>query len=253
MKQMSKALSVSGIFVIAWLLLTGCGASRGDVIRVATDATWPPFESIDGETKQLVGLDIELMRAIAERANFQMEFINVSFDTLLTGMARCQYDAAISAITITSDRAIDFAFSAPYFAAGQVVVVRTDNQDITGYTDLSNKVIGVQFDTTGDVEAQKIGDAIVRRYDDIELAFLDLMNGQIEAVIADNPLALGIVGKHSDQLTTVGDTFTDENYGIAVCKTNTELVERINRALADLISEGYIDQLTQTWIVAGSE
>jgi len=251
MKQTLKALT--GIFIVAWFLLSGCGASGGDVIRVATDATWPPFESIDDETKQLVGLDIELMRAIAERANFQVEFINVSFDTLLTGMARCQYDAAISAITITPDRAVDFAFSAPYFAAGQVVVVRADNQDISGHNDLSNKVVAVQFDTTGDVEAQKIEGAIVHRYDDIELAFQDLMNGQIEAVIVDNPLALGIVGKYPDLLTTVGDAFTDENYGIAVCKTNTELVERINSALGELISEGYIDELTQTWIVASSK
>ncbi len=250
MKQLMKTLLV--IVLFAWLLMTGCGPTRGDVVRVATDATWPPFESIDDETKQLVGLDIELMRAIAERANFQVEFINVSFDALLTGMARCQYEAAISAITITPDRAVDFAFSTPYFAAGQVVVVRADNQDISRHNDLNNKVVGVQIDTTGDVEAQKIEGAIIHGYDDIELAFQDLMNGQIDAVIADNPLALGIVGKYPDLLTTVGDTFTDENYGIAVCQTDTELVERINNALAELISEGYIDELTQTWIVAAS-
>jgi polar amino acid transport system substrate-binding protein len=249
MKQM-KALTL--ILLATWVVLSGCGPSGGDVIRVATDATWPPFESVDDETKEMVGLDIDLMTAIAERANFQVEFINVSFDTLLTGMAQCQFDAAISAITITPDRAVDFAFSAPYFAAGQVVVVRTGNRDITGPGDMGNKVVGVQIDTTGDVEAQKIEGAFVQRYDDIELAFQDLMNEQIEAVIADNPLALGIVGKYPELLTTVGDTFTDENYGIAVCKTNTDLVERINTALAELISEGYVEEITQTWIVSGS-
>lgn len=251
MKPITK--TVPALLLIVWLLLSACGAVGGDVVRVATDATWPPFESIDEETKGLVGFDIDLMTAIAERANIQVDFINVSFDTLLTGMAQCQYDAAISAITITPDRAIDFTFSVPYFAAGQVVIVRTDNLDITGINDLGNKVVGVQIDTTGDVEAQKIEGAIIQRYDDIELAFQDLMNGQIEAVIADNPLALGIVGKHPELLTTVGDTFTDENYGIAVCKSNTDLVERINTALEELISEGYIDELTETWIVAGSE
>ena len=68
----------------------------------------------------------------------------------------------------------------------------------------AGKVVGVQMDTTGDVEAQKIEGAIIQRYDDIELAFQDLMNAQIDAVIADNPLALGIVGKNPDLLTTVG-------------------------------------------------
>ncbi len=251
MKRIIKTIPT--FILLIGLLLTSCGQAGGGVVRVATDATWPPFEYLDDESKELVGLDIELMKAIAERAGFQVEFINVSFDTLLTGMIQCQYDAAISAITITPDRAVDFAFSAPYFEAGQIVVVRADNTDISGPNDLGGKVVGVQMDTTGDVEAQKIEGAIIQRYDDIELAFQDLMNAQIDAVIADNPLALGIVGSHPDLLTTVGDTFTDENYGIAVCKTNSDLVERIDIALVELKAEGFIDELTQTWIVGSNK
>jgi polar amino acid transport system substrate-binding protein len=252
--MMKRTMKTMPAFILlAGLLLTSCGTAGGGVVRVATDATWPPFEYLDDESKELVGLDIELMKAIADRAGFQVEFINVSFDTLLAGMVQCQYDAAISAITITPDRAVDFAFSAPYFEAGQIVVIRSDNTDITGPDDLGGKVVGVQRDTTGDVEAQKIEGAIIQRYDDIELAFQDLMNAQIDAVVADNPLALGIVGSHPDLLTTVGETFTDENYGIAVCKTNTDLVEKINAALAELKGEGVIDELTQTWIVGSNQ
>lgn len=238
-----------GLLFVFVLLLIGCGPSVPDTIRVATDATWPPFEYLDDESKELVGLDIELMRAIGERAGFDVEFINVSFDTLLKGMVQCQYDAAISAITITPDRAVDYAFSDPYFEAGQIVIVRVGNIDILGPDDLVGKTVGVQRDTTGDVEAQKVEGALIRSYDDIELAFQDLMNAQIDAVIADNPLALGIIGANPDLLTTVGHTFTDENYGIAVCKSNSALVERINDALVELIAEGFIDTLTQTWIV----
>ena len=241
------------IFIVFGLFLIGCGSSGSDTIRVATDATWPPFEYLDNESKELIGLDIELMQAVAERAGFKVEFINVSFDTLLTGMVQCQYDAAISAITITPDRAVDFAFSDPYFEAGQIIVVRVGNIDILGPGDLVGKAVGVQMDTTGDVEAQKIEGAVVRSYDDIELAFQDLMNAQIDAVIADNPMALGIVGTHSELLTTVGQTFTDENYGIAVCKSNSDLVERINKALLELKAEGYIDELTQSWIVGNTQ
>jgi polar amino acid transport system substrate-binding protein len=237
--------------IVSSVLLAGCGHIGEDTIRVATDATWPPFEMVDDETKELVGLDIDLMQAIAIKAGFEVEFVNVSFDTLLAGMTQCQYEAAISALTITPDRAADFNFSVPYFSAGQVVVVRLDNEDITGPDDLSLKIVGVQTDTTGDIEAQKIEGATVQRYDDIGLAFQDLMNGQLEAVIADYPMALGIVGQNPELLKIVGDIFTDENYGIAICKTNTELVERINVALAELVEEGYIDELTQTWIIGG--
>ena len=230
-------------------LLVGCSPIGGGVVRVATDATWPPFESIDAETKKLVGFDIDLMNEIAKKAGFEVQYINVSFETLLTGMAQCRYDAAVSAITITPDRAMDFSFTNPYFSAGQILVVRTDNSDINTHSDLAGKVVGVQIDTTGDIEAEKIEGIVIRRYDDIELAFQDLMNTQIDAVIADNPLALSIVGKNSGRLKTVGEIFTDENYGIAVCSTNSNLIKQINVALAELKADGYIDDLTQTWIV----
>ena len=82
--------------------------------------------------------------------------------------------------------------------------VRVDNTDITGKDSLAGKTIGVQLGTTGDIESQKITGATVKNYDDIGLAFQDLMNGQIDAVVADNPLALGYVGQNPDKLKTAG-------------------------------------------------
>lgn len=229
------------------LVLAGCGAKTTKV-RVATDATWPPFEYVDEQTKEIVGFDIDLMKAIAEKGGFEVEFINVSWDPLLAGMAQCQYDASISAMTITEDRKQSFNFSEPYFAAGQVVTVRLDNTDITGKDTLSGKTVGAQIGTTGAIETEKIAGATLKTYDDIGLAFQDLMNGQIDAVVADNPLALGYIGKNPDKLKTAGDVFTDENYGIAVCKTNTDLLDMINTGLAAVKSEGTIDSLVTKWI-----
>jgi polar amino acid transport system substrate-binding protein len=228
------------------------GSGEAMTVRVATDATWPPFESVDESTKDIVGFDIDLMNAIAAEANLQVEYNNVPWDSLLAGMAQCQYDAAISAMTITPERAEQFAFSDPYFAAGQIVTVRAENTDITGQDTLSGMTVGVQLGTTGDIQAQSIEGVNVKTYDDIGLAFQDLINGQIDAVIADNPLALGYVGQNSDTLKTVGDVFTDESYGIAVCKDNTELVERINQGLAAVQANGTLDELSTKWI-SGSE
>lgn len=222
-------------------------------VRVAMDATWPPFESVDEATKEIVGFDVDLMKAIASDADLEVEFVNVPWDSLLAGMAQCQYDASISAMTITPERAEQFAFSEPYFAAGQVVTVGAENTDITGKDSLSGKTVGVQLGTTGDIEAQKISGATVKNYDDIGLAFQDLINGQIDAVIADNPLALGYIAQNEGKLKTAGDVFTDESYGIAVCKTNTELLARINEGLAAAQSAGVIDKLTDQWIKAGGQ
>ena len=238
--------AVVGLTLVS-LVLVGCGG-QSTKVRVATDAAWPPFEYVDEQTKEIAGFDIELMKAIAEKGGFEVEFINVSWDPLLAGMAQCQYDASISAMTITEERKQSFNFSEPYFAAGQIVTVRVDNTDITGKDTLSGKTVGAQIGTTGAIETENIAGATLKTYDDIGLAFQDLMNGQIDAVVADNPLALGYVGENPDKLKTAGDVFTDEYYGVAVCKTNTELLDMINKGLAAVQEEGLVDELIAKWI-----
>jgi ABC-type amino acid transport substrate-binding protein len=220
-------------------------------IRVATDATWPPFESVNEQTKEIEGFDIDLMKAIAAKEGLEVEFINVPFDPLLAGMATCQYNAAISAITITEERKKDFAFSDPYFAAGEIIIVRVDNTDIKSRADLVGKTIGVQIATTGEIEAKKIRDVTVLSYDNHGLVFQDLMNGRLDAVITDNPLALQYVGPNIDKIKTVGDVFTDGFYGIAVCKTNTNLLAKINAGLKAVKDDGTLDKLIQQWFISG--
>lgn len=225
----------------------------GEVVQVATDATWPPFEYIDESTNEIVGFDIDLMKAIAERAGIEVEFVNVGWDALLAGVATCQYDAAISAMTITPERAKEFLFTEPYFEAGQIVSVRLENTDINSKDDLSGKVVGAQIGTTGAIEVEKIDGATLRTYDDVGLAFQALLNGQIDAVVADNPLALAYVGQNEDQLKTVGEVFTEENYGIAVCKNLTDLQATLNEGLAAVQAEGLVEEYQARWLEAAAE
>lgn len=233
--------------LVAGLLLSGC-AQKTTKVRVATDATWPPFEYVNEQTKEIVGFDIDLLNAIAEKAGLEIEFINVAFDPLLAGVAQCQYDAAISSITITEDRKKEMLFSDPYFEAGQIVTVRVDST-ITGKDALAGKTVGAQIGTTGAMEVKKIAGATLKIYDDIGLAYQDLINGQIDAVVADNPLAVGYVGKNPTKLKTVGAVFTEENYGIAVCKNRADLVAKLNSGLRAVKQEGLIEQLSQKWLV----
>jgi polar amino acid transport system substrate-binding protein len=244
-----KKYALVSLLLLAALALGGC-AGATQKVQVATDATWPPFESIDESTKQIVGFDIDLMNAIAKAGGFEVEFVNVSWDPLLAGVAQCQYDAAISAMTITPERAQTMGFSDPYFAAGQIVTVRIDETGIASKDDLGGRIVGAQIGTTGAFEVEKISGATLKTYDTVDLAFQDLMNGQIDAVIADNPLAIGYVTQNADKLKTVGDVFTDENYGVAVCKTDTALLAKINKGLAQVKASGLIEELTAKWLAA---
>ena len=225
-------------------IVGGCG-KKAKVIRVATDITWPPFESVSEQTKDIEGFDIDLMNTIAEKENLETDFVNVAWDPLLTGMVQCQYDAAISAMTITEERMEQFLFSDAYFAAGQIVTVQKANADINSKVDLDGKVVGVQSGTTGSFEVERIASAILKTYDDIGLAMQDLMNGQINAVIADKLLALEYVVRNPTKLKTADEAFTDENYGIAICRTNRDLQAKINSGLEAIIAEGLIDELIE--------
>ena len=187
------------------------------------------------------------MNAIAEKAGLDIVYKNVAWDPLLAGMADCQYDMAISAMTITADRAEQFSFSDPYINAGQIVAVKLDNETINGPEDLVGKTVGAQIGTTGSLEIEAIADTTLKVYDTYELAFLDLVNGQVDAVVADYPLAVSFVNKYSDTLKVVGEVFTDENFGVAFCKDNNELIAQVNAALAELIDEGFIDELVIKW------
>jgi polar amino acid transport system substrate-binding protein len=171
-------------------------------ITVASDATWPPFESVNEQTKEIEGMDIDIFDAIAAKQNLVVTYKNVSWDPLLAGMAQGMYDAAISSITITEDRKKEMLFSDPYFAAGQLITVRKDNTTITGIGNLKG-TIAVQLGTTGDIEVQKIAAATSKPYDDIGLAFQDLMNGQVDAVVCDNPVAIQYVAQNQINLKVV--------------------------------------------------
>ena len=249
---MKRALFlVLALAMVLGLVLSGCGPAKKQVVTVATDATWPPFESVNEQTKKLEGFDIDLMEAIAKEAGFEIKWVNVGFDPLLAGMATGQYDAAISVITITEERKAKMLFSDPYYNAGQLIAVRKDNTDINGPADLKGKKVGAQISTTGAMEVEKIQGATLKNYDDVGQAFLDLMNGQIDAVVADSPLVYGYVGKNSDKIKTVGQPFTEEVYGIAVKKGADDLLAKINQGLKAVKEKGILDQLDQKWVKSG--
>ncbi len=245
MKRFSFLVVIS--LVLMGLILSACGA-KSTAVTVATEALFPPFELVDTETGELTGFDIEFMDAIAAKAGLEIEWVNTSFDAMLAGVSTCQYDMAIAAISILPERAAAMLFSNPYVNAGQIVVINKSNTGILSKDDLGGKTIAAQLGTTGEIEAKKIADAEYKPYDSYDLAFLDLENGQIDAVIADYMTALQFIAKNPDKLVTVGQVFTDESYAIAVCNTKPELVEKLNTAITALIDDGTVATLEQKWL-----
>jgi polar amino acid transport system substrate-binding protein len=220
----------------------------GRAVVIGTDATYPPFESVDASTNQIVGFDVDLMNEIAKLINIKPEFKNADFKTIFTALQADQFDAVMSAATITEERKKIVAFSDPYISVGQLVVATAGNEQVKGVDDLANVTVGVQTGTTGEEAAKtdaKVPDDKLRRYDTIDLAFADLANNSIDAVVADGPTVGNYTSQpqYSSKLTIVGEPFTTESYGIAVNQDDTELLNAINAALKQLSSTNTIQQI----------
>jgi ABC-type amino acid transport substrate-binding protein len=238
---------------VAWALpAAGCGGGGSAdpaVLRVATEAAYPPFESTTA-SGEIVGFDIDLVRAVAREAGLTAEFTHQEFAALIPALEQGRFDAAVSAMTITEERAKVVAFTDPYYDAGQVVVVRSGAGDaIRGRDDLGGRTVAVQLNTTGQMEAAKLAGATVKPFESAELAFLELLAGRCDAVINDEPTSRVFTARHPG-LRVAGGVFTQEKYGIAVRKDRPELVARLNTALVKVRASGEYDRLRAKWLDA---
>lgn len=267
MKNIKKILAL----VLALVMLcafAGCGTedTGSDTngtkkLIVATNAEFEPFESLD-ENNKPVGFDIDLMNAIGDKLGYEIQYDNMEFDGVIAAVNSGTCDAAISGLTINAKRkkSVDFA-DAYYSGAAQILIVANDDTVFTGTTkeeldkQLEGKKIGVCSGFTGQDYAEGddewefpgIKDAEVKIYENISLAIEDIKNDNIDVIIMDDSTAKEAAKENSDSVKVVDVALTVEEYGIAVAKNNADLLKDINKALAELKSEGKIDALMEQY------
>ena len=219
-------------------------------IVIATDATWPPMEFVN-EQKQIVGFDIDLMKAAAKEGGFTVEFKNTAWDGIFAGLGAGKYGAIISSVTITDERKKTMDFSIPYINAGQVLIVRSETSGVTVLADLKGKTAGAQIGTTGYFEIEKVTGVTPKAYDELGLAIEDLTNKRIDGVVADTPIAADFAlqnANYKDKLKIVGEPFTDEFYGVAVKKGNAEVLDAVNKGLKAVLDKKIDEKIKDTWL-----
>ncbi len=242
------------LVLVSLLVLTSviaCAQPASDALIVATDAAFPPMEFVNDE-KEMVGFDIDLLNAIAEEMDLDVEFKNTAWDGIFAGLDAGDYDAIMSAVTIRPDRQENYDFSEPYINAGQAIVVRAEEDAIDGLDGLAGKTVGAQIGTTGAFAVQDLGTATLKEYDTIDLGFLDLVNGNVDAVVVDSPVAWDyalISDQFLGKLKIVGEPVTEEFYGLMVRKgENGDLLSAFNEGLAKLQENGKYDEIYDRWI-----
>jgi polar amino acid transport system substrate-binding protein len=256
-----RFLQIAGL-AAAGLLLAACGKKEAPapaaptpvasapapakVYVVGTDAAYAPFES-QNEKGEIVGFDIEVTQAIAQKAGIEVKFVNTPWEGIFNALGQGDRDMVVSAVTINDERKQTMDFTDPYFDAQQLIAVR-ENSKVAKFADLKRLKVGVQTGTTGDEAVTKLlgkTNTNIKRFESTPLALKELESGGVDAVVADNGVVIHYVANNpGGKFKTVADAeFVPEQYGIAVKKGNTELLAKLNKGLADIKADGTYDRI----------
>ena len=226
---------------------TKAEAAGGKLIMV-TNAEFPPYEYHEGG--DIVGIDADIARAIADELGMELEIEDIAFDSIIPELTSGKADFAMAGMTVSEARKQSVDFSNTYAKASQKVIVKSDS-DIATPDDLKGKIVGVQLGTTGDlyVSDLEVDGTTVERYNKGFEAVQALSQGKIDAVVIDGEPAKVFV-EQTEGLKILDESFTDEEYAVAVKKGNAELLDKINGALKKLDESGKLDEIVAKYIKA---
>ena len=222
--------------------------AAGGKLVMATNAEFPPYEYHDGDA--IVGIDAEIAKAIADELGMELEIEDIAFDSIIPEIVSGKADMGLAGMTVTEDRMQSVDFSDTYAKASQKIIV-TEDSEIASPDDLKGVIVGVQLGTTGDIYVSDLeaDGTTVERYSKGFEAVQALSQGKIDAVVIDGEPAKTFVAE-TQGLKILDESFTDEEYAIAVKKGNTELLEKINGALKTLKDNGTLDEIVAKYIKA---
>ncbi len=242
------------VLAVATMLLSLCAFASADVLYWATNPEYPPFEYVENDV--VTGYDADLINAIAAKIGYEKaEPAIMQFAAVVSEVQNNPDIIGVSGISITEERKLAVNFSDGYIDAGLVVITKADAGFKTA-EDLQGKTIGVQLGTTSDFKATEItGASNVATYNSFIDATLDLQGNKIDAVIVDGPVGQAILASLNDPSLVITDIDLGaaDWYGIAVNKSNTELLDKINQALAELKEEGFMETLAAKYFSAAEE
>lgn len=248
MKTFKKIISIA---FCAFMLFAfaACSQPKGKLV-MATNAEFPPYEYHERlEGGKILGIDAEIAAAIADKLGMELVIEDMEFSSVIAAVQSGRADMAMAGLTVTEDRLKNVNFTVTYAIGKQVIIVPEDS-DISNVDDLEGRKTGVQENTTGDIYvADDFGNEAVVRYAKGAEAVLALTQGKVDAVVIDNEPAKVFVEQNTG-LKILETEYVVEEYAIAVAKNNDELLNKINKALKELIDSGTVQSILDKYITA---
>ena len=258
-KIVAIVLAIAMIASVA--VLSGCSGEKKsesgkEKLTMATNAYFPPYEYYEGE--EIIGIDAEVAQAIADKLDMELEIVDIEFDSIIAGVQTGKYDMGMAGMTVTDVRKQSVDFSDSYATGIQSIIV-TEDSPIKSIDDILAKdadyKVGVQLSTTGDIyisdDFDKEGKSadLITEFQTGNDAVAALASGKVDAVIIDNEPAKSYVAATSG-LKILDTEYVTEDYAICFSKDNTELKDKVNAALKELIADGTVQKIIDKYITA---
>jgi ABC-type amino acid transport substrate-binding protein len=219
------------------------------VIKIGLDPTYPPFEVAD--ENGLYGLDVDLVNAIAADLGLKTEFVLFGYDGLYDALGTHQADLLISALVIVPEKTRDFAYTKPYFNAGELLIVRADEQGVQGMADLNGRSLSVELGAQGHVEAttwaRRLTGLTIHPYNTADEALTAVLHHTTDAALID-AISARLFLSQNPSLVALPDPVTVEPFAIAVRVEDGRLLENLNNSLQHLQESGELDRIIATWL-----
>lgn len=257
---MKKIVSLGLAVIMVFAMMTGfvaCKNEKGNVLTMATNAEFPPYEYWEGD--KIVGIDAEIAALIADELGMELRIESIEFGSIVAGVETGKFDFGMAGMTVTEDRLKSVNFSTTYATGIQVIIVK-EGSEITSPDDMAAKAdlkIGVQQDTTGDIfstsdferdaDGNDNGKEVVFRYNKGADAVQALVTGKVDCVIIDNEPAKAFVAAN-EGLKILEAEYAVEDYAICVSKENEDLLNKINAAIDKFQKNGKIDEIINKYI-----
>jgi polar amino acid transport system substrate-binding protein len=243
--------------IIFGLFLTFSLAQAPDLggvsLHVATDATYPPFESVDAASDTIIGFEVDLVNKICEIVNCTATYTNTAWDGIFVALQAGEYDMVMGGASITPEREEVMDFTQPFMTVNQSIVLRPEDEGMT-LDDLKAKTeskVGTIANTTNaDLGIELFGRDRVALYDTFPATALALINGDIDGILIDNTAGDGLVQENAGQMIVgIKDLTSGDPLGF-VFQDGSDYVEAFNYALTQLTEDGTLDELLTKWFTA---
>jgi len=242
------ALSLGLLSVAATMSVSSPAMAQNRELVVASSATYAPF-AFENKDKQIVGFDVDIINAIAKQQNIKIKLVNTPWSGIFAALNNGDVDLVISGVTINDKRRQSFDFSAPYFAAHQLIAVPKEST-VTSLKDLAGKKIAVvNASTADDVASREFGKTSpnIRRFESTPLIISEVAGGGVDAAIGDNGVIAYRVSQTANLKAVTDASFPEESFGIVVKKGDKALQDKLNAGLAAIRADGSYAQIYKKW------